>query len=238
MTTRTTLEAKARRLCELLAAHYGDKISPRRLAPVDELVLTILSQNTTDTNAWHAFEELKSRFSSWEELLDGDPEDVEEAIRPSGAFRVKTQRILAALREIGSRVGRLDLTCLGEMPLDEAMSWLTSLHGVGPKTAAIVLLFSFHRPVLPVDTHVYRVSRRIGLIGKRVTREKAPSILESLIPVECIFSLNHNLVRHGRSVCRARSPLCSECFLQDICDYAHQSGVAGQRQPSKGPSGE
>ncbi len=217
-------------MCDLLVLHYGDHISARTLPPVDELVLTILSQNTTDTNARRAFEALKARYSSWDDVAGAPPSDVADAIRSSGAFRVKAKRIQTALREIRRRMGSIDLSSLAEMSLEEAKQFLTSLHGVGPKTAAIVLLFSFHRPVLPVDTHVYRVTRRLGLIDSRVSREKAHIILEGMIPPECIFSLNHNLVRHGRFVCRARSPKCDECFLFEICDYALVGDAGSIRQ--------
>jgi endonuclease-3 len=134
-------------------------------------------------------------------------------------YNLKAKRIQTALREINERVGRLDLSLLETMELEEAKNWLTSLHGVGPKTAAIVLLFSFERPVLPVDTHVWRVTKRLGLIGDKVSREKAHVLLEQIMPRSCIPSLNKNLVQHGREVCRAQNPKCDECFLRDICNY-------------------
>ncbi len=207
----------AKTVCERLEAHYGKAISSRSLPPIDELVLTILSQNTTDVNAGRAFQRLKEQFQSWDVMLDAGEHAIAEAIRTAGAFRVKAQRIVASLSEIKHRVGRLDLSLLEDLPLDEAKDWLTSLHGVGPKTAAIVLLFSFHRPALPVDTHVYRITTRLGLIPPKTSLKNAHVLLESLLPPECIFSLNHNLVRHGRSVCRAMRPQCATCFLCDIC---------------------
>ncbi|MCF2135883.1 MAG: endonuclease III [Candidatus Thorarchaeota archaeon] len=217
---RDKIDAKqlASKVCERLEAHYGTAISSRRLPPIDELVLTILSQNTTDVNADRAFHSLKQRFATWEQMLDAGERAIAEAIRSSGSFNVKAHRIVAALDEIRQRVGSLDLSLLEEMPLDEAKAWLTSLHGVGPKTAAIVLLFSFHRPALPVDTHVYRISTRLGLIPPKTSLLKAHALLEELLPPSCIFSFNHNLVRHGRSVCKAVRPHCGFCFLCDLCN--------------------
>lgn len=151
-------------------------------------------------------------------MLDAGETKIAELIRSSGAFRVKARRIVRALEEIRDRVGRLDLSLLQDLPLDEAKRWLTSLHGVGPKTAAIVLLFSFHRPALPVDTHVYRISTRLGLIPPKTSIDRAHVLLEQIVPPDCIFTMNHNLVRHGREVCRSIRPRCDLCFLDDICD--------------------
>ncbi len=212
-------DPKAHVVCMRLREHYGDLVAGRRLPPLDQLVLTILSQNTADINAERAYGQLRETYASWDELLDSQEEDIGEVIRPSGAFRVKAHRIRTALREIRARVGSLNLSMLGDMPLDEAKAWLTSLHGVGPKTAAIVLLFSFGRPALPVDTHVWRVSRRLGMIPNGTTRERAHILLEELLDTDCIYAFNHNMVRHGREICRARNPLCGECFLADLCEY-------------------
>ncbi|MBD3159534.1 MAG: endonuclease III [Candidatus Lokiarchaeota archaeon] len=210
---------KARDTCRILIENYGDIIHERRLPPIDELILTILSQNTTDVNSRRAFESLKERFDSWELLLKAPQEEVAEAINCSGLYNIKAERIKAALAKIQSRVGELDLSLLNDMPLDEAKNWLTSLHGVGPKTAAIILLFSFGRPALPVDTHVWRVTKRLGLIDQDTSREKAHVVLEEIIPHDCVFSLNRNLVKHGRGICKAQNPLCEKCFLNEHCDY-------------------
>ncbi len=210
---------KSKKVCDILIRYYGKAVSSRKLPPLDELVMTILSQHTNDVNMFRAYESLKERFSTWEEVLDAPQEEVAMFIRSSGMYNLKAKRIQAALREINERVGKLDLSLLETMELEEAKNWLTSLHGVGPKTAAIVLLFSFERPVLPVDTHVWRVTKRLGLIGNKVSREKAHVLLEQIMPRSCIPSLNKNLVRHGREVCRAQNPKCDECFLSHLCDY-------------------
>ena len=217
ITVKTRLKAK--KVCDVLIRYYGKAVSVRKLPPLDELVMTILSQHTNDVNMLRAYESLKERFSTWEEVLDAPQEEVAIFIRSSGMYNLKAKRIQAALREINERVGKLDLSHLETMDLEDAKKWLTSLHGVGPKTAAIVLLFSFERPVLPVDTHVWRVTKRLGLIGEKVSREKAHVLLEQIMPQSCIPSLNKNLVRHGREICRAQNPKCDDCFLSHLCIY-------------------
>jgi endonuclease-3 len=210
---------KAEKACAALVRKYGKTVSERKLPPIDELVMTILSQHTSDANMSKAFDSLMKKYTSWEQVLDAPQDELAQIIRSSGMFNLKAKRIQSALREINERVGKLDLALLEDMPLEEAKTWLTSLHGVGPKTAAIVLLFSFGRPALPVDTHVWRVTKRLGIIGQNVSRERAHELLEKIVPRDCIHSLNNNLVRHGREICKAQKPQCDICFLSDICDY-------------------
>jgi len=215
----TQSKQKAEKTCAVLICKYGKTVSDRKLPPIDELVMTILSQHTSDTNMIKAFDSLKNRYTTWEQVLEVPQNELAEVIRSSGMFNLKAKRIQSTLREINERVGRLDLSILEDMPLEKAKLWLTSLHGVGPKTAAIVLLFSFGKPSLPVDTHVWRVTKRLGIIGQNVSRERAHELLEQVIPKDCIHSLNNNLVRHGREICKAQKPQCDICFLSDICDY-------------------
>jgi endonuclease-3 len=217
--TSLKIRLKAKKVCDILIRYYGKAVSSRKLPPLDELVMTILSQHTSDVNMFRSFEFLKARYPTWEEVLEAPQDELALVIKSSGMYNLKAKRIQATLREIHTRVGKLDLTLLETMELDEAKKWLTSLHGVGPKTAAIVLLFSFERPVLPVDTHVWRVTKRLGLIEQRVSREKAHVLLEQIMPSSCIPSLNKNLVRHGREVCRAQNPKCDDCFLSHLCQY-------------------
>ena len=213
------IRLKAKKVCDILIRYYGKAVSSRKLPPLDELVMTILSQHTSDVNMFRSFESLKERYTTWEEVLEAPQDELAIIIKSSGMYNLKAKRIKATLREIHNRVGKLDLTLLETMELDEAKNWLTSLHGVGPKTAAIVLLFSFERPVLPVDTHVWRVTKRLGLIGDKVSREKAHVLLEQIMPRSCIPSLNKNLVQHGRELCKAQNPRCDDCFLYDHCQY-------------------
>ncbi len=213
------IRKKAVKVCKILIRKYGKEVSERKLPPLDELVMTILSQHTNDINMFRAFESLKAAYTSWEEVLAAPQDELAVTIRSSGMYNLKAKRIQATLREIQERVGKLDISHLETMEIAEAKEWLTSLHGVGPKTAAIVLLFSFGLPVLPVDTHVWRVTKRLGIIEMKVSREKAHVLLEQILPTDCIPSLNKNLVRHGREICRAQNPKCPNCFLNNICDF-------------------
>ena len=190
-----------------------------RLDPLDELILTILSQNTNDVNRDRAWRSLRARFSTWEEVLDAPTEVVEESIRVGGLSEVKAARIQAALRRIRDECGRLSLDHLGGMTLDEARSYLLSFDGVGPKTAATVLLFSLGRPAFPVDTHVHRVSGRLGLIDAGTTAECAHEILAGLFPPERYMEVHINLIHLGRDLCAARRPRCRDCPLLDLCPH-------------------
>ncbi|NHI83822.1 MAG: endonuclease III [Candidatus Thorarchaeota archaeon] len=203
----------------MLVKEYGSVVAERVMDPIDELILTILSQNTADVNTERAFRALKSAYSSWEEVLGAPEDELAPIIRSSGPFRVKAKRIKAALGEIMNRVGALQLDLLANMNPNDAMDWLVSLHGVGPKTASIVLLFCFDMPVLPVDTHVWRITKRLGLIPSNITREKAQKLLMDIIPSSCVKSMNHNLVKHGRNICKSQNPLCVSCFLRIHCIY-------------------
>lgn len=184
---------------------------------LEELVFTILTQHTSDVNARQAFQRLKARFPRWEALLDAPLEALEEAIRPAGLARQKAPRLQQALRTILERRGNLALDFLKDMPLEEAKAWLRSLPGVGPKTAAIVLCFALGRPAMPVDTHVYRVAKRLGLLAPGDNAEKAHDLLERAVAPEEVYPFHVYLITHGRQVCKAQRPRCKECVLRDIC---------------------
>ena len=184
---------------------------------IDEIVMTVLSQHTSDVNSARAFAGLKARFSSWEEVLDAPTEEVADSIRSGGIARVKAGRIQQILAQVEQREGGLDLRRLADLPDDEVNEYLCSLPGVGPKTAACVLLFSMRRPAFPVDTHVHRVARRLGLIGPKVTEAQAHSALGDQVPPELRYEFHVQLIRHGREICKPRMPLCSECVLLDLC---------------------
>jgi endonuclease III len=190
------------------------------LPPVDELVSTILSQNTNDVNRDAAFELLKETFPDWETVMEAPTETVVEAIRTAGLANQKGPRIQAALREIAEYTGGdLRLDFLIDLPRDEARVWLMGVKGVGPKTAAIVLLFSLGIPAFPVDTHVYRVTGRIGIRPEGLTVEKAHAFLEESIPEEAYYDLHLNLIRLGRQVCGARKWHCYRCPVEDLCEF-------------------
>ena len=209
------------RIIELLDAQYGTL--PWRPAgdPIAELVLTLLSQNTSDSNSGRAFIRLLNEFPDYESLLDADVKKIEQAIQPGGLAPTKAPRMQAMLREVWSRRGSFDLTFLQEMPLEEARAWLRSLPGVGPKTAACVLLFSLGMPALPVDTHVHRVAIRLGLIPEKSTPEKAFELLEPMLQPDEVYPFHIQLIKHGRRTCSARKPKCDLCPLVTQCPSAN-----------------
>jgi endonuclease-3 len=216
------LRARARAIHQRLLDVYGEPKWRRPLPPLDELISTILSQNTNDRNRDRAFDALRARFPNWEAVRDAPLEAVIEAIRPAGLANQKARRIQEVLREITRLRGALELDFLQDLPLEEARSWLMQFKGVGPKTAAIVLLFSLGRPAFPVDTHIYRVSGRIGLRPAEMTVEETHAWLESLLPSETWYAAHLNLIRLGREVCQARRPQCDRCPIREFCDYGRQ----------------
>jgi endonuclease-3 len=208
---------KLRAIVERLRAAYGRPEMRPHGAPVDELILTVLSQNTNDRNRDVAYARLRERFASWDEVRDADEDAVEEAIRPGGISRVKARRIQQILREVGDD----DLSRLADEPLDQARNELLELPGVGRKTAAIVLLFAFGRPDVPVDTHVYRVGTRLGLFRPKASFEEAHDEMLRLVgdDAEEAYEVHVGLIRHGRRTCHARNPRCEECPLLRLCPY-------------------
>ncbi len=222
------LRKKANEVNSALTLAYGRKSRRSNADPLDTLVGTILSQNTSDVNSHRAFERLKERYPDWETLLDADPSEIASVIRSGGLADIKARRIVSALGRVMEEAGSLELSFLSQMPAKEATEWLSSIDGVGPKTAAIVLLFSFGKPVFPVDTHVHRVSGRLGLLSLRATREKAQKELEALVPGKEYYSMHLNLIEHGRRRCKALTPLCDVCELSRLCAY---HGVSKMAQP-------
>lgn len=213
------LAPRAIKIHERLLEFYGEPIWRNPLPAIDELISTILSQNTNDINRDRGFRALRARFPTWEEVRDANPQDVIDAIRPAGLANQKGPRIQQVLRSISEERGSLDLSFLGNLPVEEARAWLTRFNGVGPKTAAIVLCFSLGKPAFPVDTHIYRVTGRIGLRPERMTVEQAHPHLESLFPPETYYPAHLNIIRLGREICQARRPRCEICPIIDLCDY-------------------
>ncbi len=213
------LKEKYNAVHQALVRAYGEPTWRQHLPPVDELVSTILSQSTSDINRDKGFYALKEKYPDWESVMNAPEADVIDTIRPAGLANQKGPRIQAALRYVQEDQGAIALDFLADLPLEEAKNWLTNIKGIGPKTAAIILLFAFDRPAFPVDTHVHRITRRLGLIGPKVTADKAHPILENMGDSETFYPLHLNLIRHGREVCLARKPKCKQCPLQQYCTY-------------------
>ncbi len=212
------LRNKILRIHRLLLDAYGDPPRPR-LDPVSELVSTILSQSTNDSLRDRAFDRLRDRYPTWEAVRDGSVREIEKAIRVCGLSRQKAPRIKKALQHITRERGELDLSFLRVMSVEEAKAWLMAIEGVGPKTAAIVLLFALNRPAFPVDTHVHRVTGRLGLIPPRASADKAHVILEEVVPPDLYLPFHLNVITHGRQVCHARGPQCEICVLRRLCPF-------------------
>lgn len=206
-----------------LVTVYGNPTWRTPLPAVDELVSTILSQNTNDVNRDRAFDALKSRFPDWNQVRLASNEEIIEAIRVAGLANQKGPRIKAILNQIYEETGGLDLDFLADLPVDEARAWLLRFKGVGLKTAAIVLQFSLNRPAFPVDTHIYRVSGRLGLRPESMNLEKTHQLMEELTNPEDYHAGHLNLIRLGREICHARKPECPRCPVNDLCSYPNKT---------------
>jgi len=213
------LAKRALKIHERLLEFYGEPVWRNPLPALDELVSTILSQNTNDINRDRGFNALRARFGAWEEVRDAQTADVVNAIRPAGLANQKGPRIQQVLRSITEERGNLDLSFLADLSIDEARAWLMRFNGVGPKTAAIVLCFSLNKPAFPVDTHIFRVTGRLGLRPEKMTVEQAHPYLASLFPPETYYAAHLNIIRLGREICQARRPRCEVCPIIKLCDY-------------------
>jgi endonuclease-3 len=216
-----TAAADINEVIRLLDDAYGRPVWEPRYAPLDELIYTVLSQNTTDTNTVRSFNALRERFGSWSAVRDAPVEEIEETIAHGGLAHTKAPRIKLILEALEDRAGgEPSLAVIESMADQEAIDYLTGLPGVGPKTAACVLMFSLGRPVMPVDTHVHRVARRLGLIPPKLSAEAAHPLLTEMAGPGNVYALHVNLVLHGRRVCHARGPKCERCPLAGICPSA------------------
>ncbi len=189
-----------------------------KIDPVDLLIMTILSQNTSDANSLRAFGNLRSAYNNYEDILAVKEKEIAKKIRTGGLAEIKATWIKNALLKIKQDAGAIDLSFLAGMDKDKAREYLQSFPGIGPKTASVVLLFAFGFPVMPVDTHVFCVSKRLGLLPEKTSIEKAQQILEKIVPADKYLSFHLNLIRHGRLICRARNPRHEECALRSLCD--------------------
>ena len=214
-----SLVKRAIKIHEKLLEFYGEPVWRNPLPAIDELVSTILSQNTNDVNRDRAFDALRAKFPTWEAVRDAKTKVVIAAIKPAGLANQKGPRIQQVLKAITKERGNLDLSFLKTMSVEDARAWLTKFNGVGPKTAAIVLCFSLHMPAFPVDTHVYRVTGRIGLRPEKMTVEQAHPHLEGVFLPETYYAAHLNIIRLGREICTARKAMCEKCPIKKLCDY-------------------
>ena len=213
--------ATVREIYRRLKKAFGPLDPPRWQDPLDELIFTVLSQNTSDVNSGRAFEAMRARFASWEALADVDARELATVIRPGGLANIKAPRILAILGDIAARQGgSLDLSWMRSARTRTVEDYLRSLPGVGPKTAACVLAFALNRPVLPVDTHVFRVARRLGFFGQATNAAGAHRVMEEMVVPRLRVGMHVGMIRLGRQVCRAGRPLCEICPVQDLCPTA------------------
>jgi endonuclease-3 len=217
---------KALEIGERLRATYHAEGPARghtaRLPAVDEVVLTFLSQSTTDINSWRGYQALKARYPNWAAMAAAPVSEIEATIRLCGLARQKAPRIKAFLQRLREERGELSLEFLRALPPDEALAYLQSFHGIGRKTASCVLLFSLDMPAMPVDTHVLRVARRLELIPPKTSAEQAHDLLESLLPEEWYLPFHVNMIAHGRQTCTARRPACERCPIYDLCPYGQR----------------
>ena len=208
---------KIRQIVELLRKQYGTREWRLNPDPLTVLVQTILSQNTSDTNAGRAFQNLLSCFNNWQIVADAEVPNIANCIKSGGLARIKAQRIKGVLNQIIRKRGQLELDFLSRLAPSDAEGWLLELPGVGLKTARCVLLFSLGMPVLPVDTHIWRVTKRLGLIDSEITLNEAHKILGNLVPPDEAYLFHVVVIEHGRRICRARNPDCSACILNGVC---------------------
>jgi endonuclease-3 len=220
-----TLESRALEVRQRLLETFGQPVWRVKMPPLDELISTILSQNTNDINRDRAFESLRQTFPTWEQVRDAAPEAVIETIRTAGLANQKGPRIQNVLHAITDEVGSLELACLADMETNDARDWLLRFKGVGPKTAAIVLLFSLDKPAFPVDTHIYRVTGRLELRPEKMSADATHSFLEKIFPSDSYYDVHLNIIRLGREICHARKPACQDCILNDMCPYFESQRV-------------
>ena len=216
----------------LMTDQYGPFPEEPRLDPIHELTFTILSQHTSDTNSERAFRSLMQRFGSLDAVAAGDVSEIEEAISGGGLAKIKAPRIKQVLSRIIELNGSLDLSFLREMPLSEAKAWLRQLPGIGPKSAGIILSFSLGMPAMAIDTHIYRVSQRLALIGPKVSADKAHDLLEEAVDPEMVYPFHQAFITHGRQVCKAQRPRCEECVVSHGCPSG-EAFMAAAAKPAK-----
>ena len=221
-TTGPTTGIEIPEIIRLLNSSYGPFPPEPRLDPAHELTFTILSQHTSDINSERAFRGLMDRFGDLESVARAEVSEIELAIARGGLAKIKAPRIKQILNRILELNGSLDLSFLAEMPLPEAKAWLRQLPGIGPKSAGIILSFSLGMPAMAIDTHIFRVCQRLGLIGPKINADKAHDLMEEAVEADQVFTFHIGFITHGRQICKAQRPLCSECVLAFACPSRDQ----------------
>ncbi|MFA6321411.1 MAG: endonuclease III [Candidatus Omnitrophota bacterium] len=216
---------KIKKVMAALIETYGRPVKFEKDDPVDVLIRTVLSQNTTDKNSLKAFAQLKAEFKSWDEVLSSPLRKISGAIKHAGLANIKAGRIKDILAEIKKREDRITLSFLNIFTVKDGLEYLQSLKGVGPKTAACVLLFSFDKSVMPVDTHIFRVTKRLGLIGGKTDIKEAHKILTEIVPKHLIYEFHLGIIEHGRRTCKAQTPHCGVCCVYGLCDFKKNASV-------------
>ena len=217
MKSERTVRNKLRSVDRLLEKEYGI-LKRKRIDPLDELILTILSQNTNDRNRDRAYAAMREAFPTWTDVMNAPRAKLEKVLKPGGLAKTKSKRIKKILRSIAKR-GQLNLNYLRRLPTEQVEKELESFVGVGPKTVRCVLLFSLGREAFPIDTHIFRVLGRIGVIPSGMTVAKAHEYLPQFVPEGRSYVLHLNIITHGRTVCRSRNPACQSCVVRRQCDY-------------------
>lgn len=224
-----TAREKVLQIAQRLEKHFGKLRWRSHGDPLDLLILTILSQNTNDQNRDRAYESLKKRFPTYESIVRAPTEKVAESIKVGGLHQQKAKRIQEILRRIKQERGDYDLSYLQDLSTEEAVRELLKFDGVGKKTAGVVLTFSLNKPYFPVDTHICRITQRVGLVKQR---EDPHDVMNALVPDRLKYQLHLHLIWHGRQTCRARKPLCEQCVIADLCPYPRSLHERSRRKTS------
>src|SRR5215210_5014339 len=221
-TAMATPEKPLHYIIQNLERAYGVPENGRASDPLDMLIQIILSQATSDVNSHRTFAALKKRFPTWEQALRARERTLADCIRSGGLANQKAAVIKSILRQLKDEHGTLDLSFLHELSAAEAVGYLSQFRGIGPKTVACTLLFACRKEVFPLDTHIFRILRRVGLIPQKCTDARAHQIMNAIVPEGKFYSFHVNLIRHGRALCRPREPLCERCPIVEYCDYGQQ----------------
>lgn len=198
---------------------FGEPVLKPKSEPLEMLVQVILSQATTDALSARTYENLKARFPAWDDVLNADEPEIADAIKLGGLANQKARTIKQLLENVKAEQNTLDLSFLDALDTREAVTFLKKFRGIGPKTIACTLLFACHKNIFPLDTHIFRVLRRVGIVPQKCSDERAHEILDAVVPEGKFYSLHVNLIRLGRKICRPKEPLCERCPVVEYCDY-------------------